>query len=249
MKGFKAIIIDDEIPAREVLSSLLARFFPEINIVAEASNLEDGVREIKVLHPDVVFLDVQMPRFAGYEISSFFDKIDFNIIFVTAYDQYALKAFELSALDYILKPIEVSRLKQAIEKLTAKEELKATHLQYSLLNETITNRKTTKISITDKGANCFIDIADIIAIEGQSAYCKIYTEKKHYLLSKNLKQASLLLNDWDCFFRCHKSWLINLHRIENYSKKDLVINLATSITAKLSRYKTIEFSEACSKLN
>ncbi len=247
MNRLKAIIIDDETPAREVLSSLLTRYFPEIEIVAEANNLEDGVQKIKELSPNVVFLDVQMPKYAGYEISNFLSNIDFSIIFVTAYDQYALKAFELSALDYLLKPIEVPRLKQAIEKLSAKEELKATHLQFSLLNDTITNRKTTKIAITDKGVNSFVEIKDIIAIEGQSSYCKIYTQSRHYLLSKNLKQASLLLDDWDCFFRCHKSWLININHIENYSKKDLVVNLTTNITAKLSRYKTAEFSVVCSQ--
>jgi len=246
METLKAIIIDDEAPAREVLSSLIKRFFPEISVVATAANLEDGVAKIKELNPDIVFLDVQMPRYAGYEIVGFFEEINFSIIFVTAYDQYALKAFELSALDYILKPIEIPRLKQAIEKVKAKELSEKAKEQFNLLSDTILNRKTTKLTITDKGFATFIEIKDIVAVEGQSSYCKIYTiDNRQYILSKNLKQTAALLDDWECFFRCHKSWLININAIESYSKKELEIKLKNNIVAKLSRYKTVEFSEAC----
>jgi len=173
MGKIKAILIDDEAGAREVLNNLLTRFCKDVEIVAEANNLMLGIEQIKKLKPDVVFLDIQMPQYAGYEIVNFIDHIDFSIVFITAYDKYALKAFEISALDYILKPIDFDRLKAAVQKVSEKQNVKIAQEQYSLLNETITKQKTSKITITDKGENLFVNIEDIIAIEGQSAYCKI----------------------------------------------------------------------------
>jgi len=246
MGKIKAILIDDEAGAREVLNNLLTRFCKDVEIVAEANNLMLGVEKIKEFKPDVVFLDIQMPKYAGYEIVNFIDNIDFSIVFVTAYDKYALKAFDVSALDYILKPIDVDRLKTSVKKVSEKQHVKIAQEQYSLLNETITQKKISKITITDKGENLFINIEDILAIEGQSAYCKIYlTNKKQYILSRNLKQTAALLEDWNCFFRSHKSWLINTKYVTSYSKSKAEITLSENIVAKLSRYKKTEFEQVC----
>jgi len=111
--NLKAIIVDDESSARELLQELIKSYCPEIDIVASFKNLETAVDHIRMDKPDIVFLDVEMPQYSGYEILDFFDQIDFNIIFVTAYDKYAIKAFEVSALDYLLKPVEIERLKSA----------------------------------------------------------------------------------------------------------------------------------------
>ena len=106
MNKIKAIIVDDEKRARNVLDQLLSRNFDNIEVVAQCADVPSAVEEIKRLKPDVVFLDIQMPNYVGYELVNFFDKVDFDIIFVTAFDQYAIKAFELSAIDYIVKPID-----------------------------------------------------------------------------------------------------------------------------------------------
>ena len=244
MRKIKAILIDDEAGAREVLNNLLSRFCTDVEVVAEANNLLTGIEQIKEFNPDVVFLDIQMPKYSGYEIVNFIDKIDFSIVFITAYDKYALKAFEISALDYILKPIEVDRLKSAVKKVSDKQVVKVAQEQYTLLNDTITKHKTTKITITDKGENLFVNIEDIIAVEGQSAYCKMYlTDDRQYILSRNLKQTAVLLDDWGCFFRSHKSWLINTKCVRSYSKSKSEITLSQNIIAKLSRYKKAEFEE------
>ena len=236
MGKIKAILIDDEAGAREVLNNLLTRFCKDVEIVAEANNLMLGVEKIKEFKPDVVFLDIQMPKYAGYEIVNFIDNIDFSIVFVTAYDKYALKAFDVSALDYILKPIDVDRLKTSVKKVSEKQHVKIAQEQYSLLNETITKRKSSKITVIDKGESLFINIEDIIAVEGQSAYSKIYLEnKKHYTVSRNLKQTAVLLEDWDCFFRSHKSWLINTNCIHSYTKTNAQITLKNNIVSYIKR--------------
>ncbi len=112
MEKLKAIITDDEQSAQEVLETLLLKYCPNIEIVAICNNLTETVDAIRMNKPDVVFLDIEMPEYAGYEIVNFFDKIDFHIVFVTAYHQYAVKAFEISALDYLLKPIENRPIKE-----------------------------------------------------------------------------------------------------------------------------------------
>ena len=114
----KAIIIDDEEAARSVLSNLLKRTCPQVEILELCENVPEGVKAIHKHKPDLVFLDVEMPDYAGYELVDFFDEVNFKIIFATAYDQYALKAFEVHAVDYLLKPFSQERFDQAIEKIT-----------------------------------------------------------------------------------------------------------------------------------
>lgn len=138
MKKIKAIIVDDEESARDVLENLLLRFCPEVTLVAKCSHVEEAVQTIKNTQPHLVFLDIEMPNYAGYEITEFFDELPFDIIFVTAYNQYALRAFEVSATDYLMKPIDIERLKEAVQKVVEKRSL----LEYAkkrldLLHETL----------------------------------------------------------------------------------------------------------------
>jgi two-component system LytT family response regulator len=241
IEKLRAIIIDDEAGAREVLENLLLRFCPNIELVAQANGLVRGVEVIKKFQPDVVFIDIQMPVYAGYEIVSLIDEINFSIIFVTAYDQYALKAFEISALDYLLKPIDIDRLKSAVSKLEDVVSNKVAQEQYALLNDTIKTHKASKIAFFERGERCFLKIEDIIALEGQSSYCQVHLKDgTSKVLSKNLKTTYSYLEDWDEFFRCHKSWVINTNYFTSLSKSNLEITLETSLKAKLSRNKMSE---------
>src|SRR6478735_3401789 len=117
MNTIRAILVDDEESARDVLQNLLQRFCPEVTLVAKCENVMLAVDVIKKEKPDLVFLDIQMPNYAGYEIVKFFDKVDFEIVFITAYDQYAIRAFEIAAIDYLLKPIDIDRLKLAVKRV------------------------------------------------------------------------------------------------------------------------------------
>jgi len=242
-----AIIVDDEESARNVLSNLILRFCPQISIIKTCSNVLEAVDAIKEHQPKVVFLDIEMPNYAGYEIVSFFKDISFEIIFVTAYDQYAIKAFEISAVDYLLKPVEIERLKNAVEKLVTKIELNNSHHNYKALTQNLKSNELNKIVVKQNGSHTIIDTDEIIAIEAQEAYSCIHTISDNYLMSKNLKHFETILENNNSFFRSHKSWIVNLTHLVNFSKSKLEIELKSGAIAKLSKYKKPEFEELITK--
>lgn len=238
MKKLKAIIIDDEASARENLTLLIDRFLPKISLLSSFNNLMDGVNFIKENKVDLVFLDVDMPNYAGYEIVNFIDCEGFEIIFITAYDKYAIKAFEISATDYLLKPIDIERLKKAVEKVETKTQLLNDSEKFKQLNNTIAPSFKNKIKIFNK----FISPNSIIAIEAQGAYSKVFfDDQTDFLLSKSLAKMERELSEYNFFFRSHKSWLINLNHIIKLNNKEYTIQLTNSIIAKISRYKIQEF--------
>lgn len=247
MNQLKALIVDDEEAARNVLSRLLERNCSDIEIVGAAQDIPSAVELIKTQQPNVVFLDVQMPQYAGYEIMDFFERIDFEIIFVTAYDQYAIKAFELSAVDYLVKPISRNRLIEAVEKLQQRVHEKNAAEKFHLLKDSMQQKKMDRIIISELGNQRIIKISEIIAIEANGAYSKIHLSGgSTILVSKNLKQLETMLPDEALFFRSHKSWIIHLEHIRNYSKSTLEIELKGDLTAKLSKYKKVDFESILS---
>lgn len=235
----KAILIDDEESARNVLSNLMARFCPEVNMLQTCANVTEAISAINKHQPDVVFLDIEMPNYSGFELVNFFEEVNFEIVFVTAYDKYAIKAFEVSAVDYLLKPIEIERLKSAIEKVKQRVHLKNNN--YQALSDNLKNEQLTKLVVRKNDSQEIVAIEDIIAIEAQEAYSSIYTENGTFLMSKNLKHFETLLENNTIFFRSHKSWLINLNKVKSFSKTKLEIELKNDIVAKLSKYKITEF--------
>jgi two-component system LytT family response regulator len=240
----KAILVDDEESARNVLTNLLTRFCPQIEIVQTCSNVMSAVEQIKEHQPDVVFLDIEMPNYAGYELVSFFEEVNFEIIFVTAYDKYAIKAFEISAVDYLLKPIEIDRLKQAVERLITKTNLKNSSKNFAALKENLKSDVVSKIVVRKNDGQEIVAIDDIISIEAQEAYSSIFTKNGTFLMSKNLKHFETLLENNTDFFRSHKSWIINLKKVQSFSKSTSEIQLESGLLAKLSKYKIAEFEAA-----
>lgn len=250
MDKIKALIVDDEAAARDVLNNLINRVSNNIEVLDTSHDVMDAVEKIKKLKPDVVFMDVQMPNYAGYEIVKFFDTIDFEIIFVTAFDQYALKAFELSAVDYLVKPINRNRLLESIEKLELRVEHKDAAENYEILLESLKEKELGKMVISELGGKHIIHLKDIIAIEAQGAYSKIHLqENKSLVVSKNLKHFESTLPEDQIFFRSHKSWIINLEQIVQYWKSKGDILLSNEIIARLSKYRISEFQEANDKIN
>ena len=244
MPKIKCIIVDDEESARDVLSNLLTRFCPQVEILDKCSNILQAVESVKKHQPDVVFLDIEMPNYAGYEIVKFFDKIDFEIIFVTAFDKYALRAFEIAALDYLLKPVDIERLKQTVERLESHIDDKQYSERISVMTDTLKEKELKNIAVIDKGFQKIIAVENIIAIEAQESYCNIHTVQGISVASKNLKHFESVFEEHPDFIRVHKSWIINKKHLINYSKSDLEINLTKGIAAKLSKYKKAEFEEA-----
>lgn len=239
----KAILIDDEQSAIRVLTNLLKKLSSNIEIITTSSNLKDGVKQIKKLQPDVVFLDVQMPNYAGYEIVKFFNKINFEIIFVTAYDQYAIKAFELNAIDYLVKPIDRTKLTASIKKVEGKLNQKAALVDYQILLKTIKEKDYKKIIIPELGNRRIINLDNIIAIEADGAYSKIHLKESRIITtSKNLKYFESVLPKDTTFFRSHRAWIINLDYIDFLNKTERNVTLANgTIIAKMSRARINDF--------
>ncbi len=242
-KGITAIIVDDEESARSVLSNLLGRYCPEIDVLNTFKNVPEAATYLKKNDVDVVFLDIEMPNYLGFEIITFFEEVNFEIIFVTAYDNYALKAFEVSAVDYILKPVEIDRLKEAVNKLSEKKDLKINSDNYKTLSENLKSDILTKIIVRNNNGQEIIPVKNIIAIEAQEAYSCIHTINNSYLMSKNLKQYERAFEKDTSFFRSHKSWIINLNHLITFSKSKFEIDLTNNIKAKLSKYKKPDFEK------
>jgi len=242
MDKISAIIIDDEKRARDVLSMLLERNCPNVSVVATCIDVLSAVEKIKEVQPDVVFLDVQMPNYAGYELVKFFDEINFEIIFVTAFDHYAIKAFELNAIDYLVKPVDRLRLVDAVERVSVKVEQEKSKEEYEELLHSIKNKEYKKIVIPELGNRRIVEINKIIAIEAEGAYCKVYQAIDNPLvISKNLKYFEERLEIQDGFFRSHRGWLINLNHIKTINKTELTLTLSNNLTAKISRTRLAAF--------
>lgn len=244
MSELKAILVDDEESARDVLANLLQRYCPEVTLLAKCSTIVQAVEKINELKPDLVFLDIEMPNYAGFEIVKFFDKISFEIIFVTAYDKYALRAFEVAAVDYLLKPIDIERLKEAVSRAKVSVDMKSISEKLNLLSDTLKTKGVVNLMVSEKGYQQVINLENIIAIEAQESYSYIHTTDKKFTVSKNLKHFESLLEENLNFIRVHKSWIINKDHLMNYSKSELSIQLTNGLTAKLSKYKKVEFEEA-----
>lgn len=217
---YKAIIIDDEEMARTLLQGMVAEYCKNIDTIELCKDLPTGVKAIRNHKPDIVFLDIEMPGHSGLELLDFFDEkeIDFSIIFVTAYNHYAIQAFKLSAVDYLLKPIEVEDLKTAIS-LFEKNKSNLTE-NVRVLKENIKNTSSKKkIALNTLNSFSFVELSDILFFQGDGSYTKVFLKDgKMVTISKGLKNFETLLSDSPEFFRCHKSYLVNINYITEYIK-------------------------------
>jgi two-component system LytT family response regulator len=239
----KAIIVDDERLARNELKKLLEQH-PEIQIVDEASNVDEGVEKIDLLRPDLIFLDIQMPGKTGFDLLAELEKAP-RVIFTTAYDEFALKAFEVNALDYLLKPIDPIRLTDAIQKLRTEIELE----QASLLG---TNRgpltEADQVFVKD-GEKCwFVKLSEIRLFESVGNYAKVYFAGNKPLILKSLNALEDRLDE-RVFFRANRKHIINLHwieKIEPYFNGGLLVELKGGEKIEISRRQTVKFKEMMS---
>jgi two-component system LytT family response regulator len=244
MKEFRTLIIDDERLAREELKSVLKDYL-EIKVIDEAHNGDEGIEKVKKLAPDLVFLDVSMPGMTGFEMLKKLDDIP-HVIFVTAYDEYALKAFEVNALDYLLKPIDPERLAEAIDKLKTKEEQ-----EFESSAQHGNSRKERSLSINDRvfikdGEKCyFVKLSDVRMLESDGNYVKVYFEKNRPLILRSLNSFEERL-DPEFFFRANRKFIINLEwveRVENWFNGGLQVELIGGGKIEISRRQAIRFKE------
>ena len=247
MNTLKAIIVDDEESARDVLQNLLIRFCSDVEVAAKCENLTQAVGVIQSEQPDLVFLDIEMPNYAGYEIVKFFKTITFEIIFVTAYDHYAIKAIKFSALDYLLKPVEAEDLKAAVEKVTQKRKEREGNNRVELLLQNFLEEKTAhqRIAIASMEGLQFVPTDDIIYLEANSNYTSFYlTNNRKIMAAKTLKDFEELLPA-SMFIRIHHSYLINKNGVEKYIKGEGgQVVMKNGVTLDVARRKKEEFMKA-----
>jgi two-component system LytT family response regulator len=242
----RAIIIDDERLARNELRKLLLDF-PEIEVVAEAANAGEGIERIENLNPELVFLDIQMPGKTGFEMLSELDRTP-NVIFTTAYDEYALKAFEVNALDYLLKPVEPKRLADAIQKLHMQEEKESSGMGLSPnVNRSILSDND-QVFVKD-GERCwFVKLSEIRLFESVGNYAKVYFGPNKPLILKSLNSLEERLDE-KTFFRANRKHIINLRlieKIEPYFNGGLLLELKGGEKIEVSRRQTVKFKEMMS---
>lgn len=210
MKKFKALIVDDEQLARKAIISLISEY-PNIELVGEADGVMEAARMIEVHDPDLLFLDIQMPGKSGFDL---LDKVNFQgkVIFITAYDEYALRAFEINALDYLMKPISPERFKMAIERIYEQDEKKVISLDHNL-------KYNDRLFLLLGKEMVFLKISSIVYIQAEGDYTKIVTsEGKKGLILKSMKEWENRLPD-SHFCRIHRSYIINLDFVEEVEKE------------------------------
>ena len=238
----KAIIIDDERLARQELKSLLASY-PEIEVVGEANNAESAIESIKQLKPDVIFLDIQMPGKNGFELLEEISGVP-EVVFVTAYDEYAIRAFEVNALDYLLKPVQANRLAETVKKILNKDtsEKQETKEQNQPLND------NDQVFVKD-GEKCwFVKLSEIRLFESEGNYVRIHFDKNRPLILRSLNNLDERLNN-RTFFRASRKHIVNLkwvESIENWFNGGLMVKLKGGEQVEISRRQAAKLKDMMS---
>ena len=213
----KAILIDDEPDCVRLLAHELAVHCPQVQVIGQTTSSEDGLRLIQVLQPDVVFLDIEMPRLNGFQLLEKLGSISFSLIFVTAYNEFAVKAFRFSALDYLLKPIDSEDLQQAVRKAERQQRIDARQVDI-LRSQLHSHQLADKIAVPYQQGIIFLPINEVIYCESDSNYTKVVaTQNRHYLLTRTLREVQEVLEERN-FLRVHRQYVINLDHIKLFMK-------------------------------
>ena len=246
----KAIIIDDEKKGRETLSSLIKNYCTGVEVLDMGGSAQEGYEMINRLNPDVVFLDIEMPNGNGFFLLEKFEEIKFQIIFTTAFDNYAIKAIKYHALDYLLKPIDIDELRIAVENAKKKSHSLTSATNYAAF---VSERKllmTSRIALPIKDGVVYLGVSDIVRVESDGSYSTFYTsDLKKYMVSKNLKEYEDLLPQQG-FFRSHKSHLINIKKVKKFLRNDgNFVEMEDGSVVEISRRKKDDFFQLMENQN
>jgi len=214
----EAIIIDDEMHCRKTLAILLKEYCPEVQVVDQCSDADEGLKSIAKFNPDLVFLDIEMPGMNGFDMLEQFSEIPFAVIFTTGYDQYAIKAFRFYAIDYLLKPIEPKGLINAVHKVKTQKQLPSAD-QFQMLLNKINNREEIfpKIPVPTSDGFDLIPIDQVLFCEAKDNYTYFNLKnKKKIIACRMLKEVEEQLNDFSFFIRVHNSYIVNIKEVKKY---------------------------------
>jgi two-component system LytT family response regulator len=237
----KIIIIDDEKKARQLLQVIISENHPEVEICELCEDLAAGVRAIKKHKPSLVFLDIEMPGHSGLELLDFFneDEVNFSIVFVTAYNEYAIQAFKLSAIDYILKPVNPQLIAESIDKYK-KIEFRQTKL-LETLRQNLSAEEDKKIAIPSRDNVNYINPKNILYVKADGAYSVFHIlGGEKYMLSRNLKYVEEMISSFSYIKRCHKSYIVNTKEIKNHNRTKSELVLSDNSVISISDEKVSE---------
>lgn len=244
-----AIIVDDEKHCREVLEHLLLKHCRDITLLASCADGNEALKVLEVRSPDILFLDIEMPGMNGFELLEKFPDAGFEIIFTTAYNEYAIKAIKHSALDYLLKPIDKEELKIAVQRAIEQKSVKPADRINDLLDKLNVKRPSKRFAASTMEGLIMVNADDILYCESDSAYCKlVFTDGKSLLLSKTLKDVEESLHQ-DEFCRIHSSYLVNLNYVKKYIKGEggeVVMN--NGVNLPVSRTRKQDFLRLLEKI-
>ncbi len=229
----KTIIIDDEPDSIGLLQLRLKQHFPQVHVMATFTSPVEALRNLESLQPQLVFLDIEMPVMNGFELLSRLIKTDFSIIFVTAYNQFAIKAFKFNALDYLVKPVNVEDLSIAISKAESQQRVRTEQVGH--LYQQLQQGCITKIAVPGNNGVVFIDFNDIICIEASNNYSTlILKDNKKVLVAKTLKDVQEVMEQQH-FLRVHRQYIINLNQVKGFNRNEGLITLSNNTAIPVSR--------------
>ncbi len=236
-----AIVIDDEAAAANVLQLMIQRHIPQVTNLRVATTIAEAKALICTVNPDIVFLDIVMPEASGFEFLSNLGNIDFEVIFTTAHDEYAIRAFRFSAFDYLLKPIDAEDLQAAIARFVEKRQIIESNQRLKNLIANLESRNETafKLAIPSVSRTLFFATPDIVRLEGVGNYTRFYMENgDQHMSSKTLKEFADILQQHN-FLRIHKSHLVNRNFIAAYQNEGAVL-LKSNLMLPVSRQRKQE---------
>ena len=237
------VIIEDEIHSRETLKTLLTEFCEDVNVMGMTGSVEEAVALINQLQPELVFLDIELQTGTGFDVLNQVDQRNFEVIFTTAFEHYAIKAIKFSSIDYLLKPIDLDELQEALRKARQKKDQLLTTRQLDLLLKNIANKtdQKRKICLSTADGLEFIEVGNITYCEANGSYTNFHIKPNvRLVVSKNLKEYEQMLADYD-FMRVHNSFLINLHEVKKFVKSEggyILMNNEAQISISPSKRDT-----------
>jgi len=217
-----AVIIDDEIDAIRSIETIISDYCPNVRVAGTAQSAAEGIKNIRDKNPDIVFLDVEMPHGDGFKMLEGIEEINFDVVFITAYNHYAVKAFKVNAVDYILKPIDIDEFINAVVKVEERRNnnVPSGRNKYDKVLGALRSELKSKLELPTMEGKEYIDVDEIIRIEADGSYSAFHIDNdKIILVSKTLKEFKSLVNSYN-FFRPHNSHIINIDKVKKFSKSE-----------------------------
>ena len=240
--SLKTIIVDDEPDSIKLLSLQLSQHCPEVEIAGMYTSSVKALPAIEKIQPDLVFLDIEMPIMNGFELLEKILHLPFSVIFITAYNQYALKAFRFNAVDYLVKPVDAEDLIEAVKKVA--KQIRPTAAQLSQMQKQMRGEAATRIAIPgQQGGVTFIDLNEIVYSEASNNYSKlILTDGKQFLISKTLKDVQEVLEE-EHFLRVHRQYIVNLNHVKHFNRNEGILTMDNGDHIPIARNQKEKLTE------